>query len=284
MDLAYTVNCQRGDGLRESYYAYTREVFGFDLKVWHDAGYWDDRYIPHSLIDGGRVVANVSAALMTLQVHGKDIPAVQLGSVGVLPPYRGRGLARALMERVMAACKGYPLVFLFANEDAAGFYPRFGFRQIPQIQPCVCVEDNGAIQTPHRLPVDAEPVRRLAAANLRRSAVLDARGNPSICWFHLLYDFADAIYYIPEHDTLFLAEYEDDTAHVYDVLTESQVDFDSIQPYIQRPQTRKICFHFTPDWLGAAYEPVPWAEGGMYAAGDALGDADPFRFPVTAQT
>lgn len=34
MDLAYTVNCQRDDGLRESYYAYTREVFGFDLKAW----------------------------------------------------------------------------------------------------------------------------------------------------------------------------------------------------------------------------------------------------------
>lgn len=110
MTLAYITNCHHDGGLRESYYAYTREVFGFDLGAWHDKGYWDDRYVPHSLIDGEQVVANVSASLMILQINGKDVPAVQLGSVGVLPQYRGRGLARTLMERVLDTYKGYPMI------------------------------------------------------------------------------------------------------------------------------------------------------------------------------
>ena len=139
MTLSYITNCQYDDGLRQSYYAYTREVFGFDLKTWHDKGYWDDRYVPHSLINSGQVVANVSASLMILQVNGKDVPAVQLGSVGVLPEYRGQGLARTLMERVLDVYKGYPLLFLFAGGQVDGFYTQFGFRRIPEIQPCVCV-------------------------------------------------------------------------------------------------------------------------------------------------
>lgn len=94
----YIKNCQHDDILRPSYFAFTQEVFGFDLAAWRDAGHWDERYVPHSLIDHGRVVANVSATLMSLQVRGKDIYAVQLGSVGVLPEYRGRGLARMLIN------------------------------------------------------------------------------------------------------------------------------------------------------------------------------------------
>lgn len=57
MDVIYMENCRRDEALGDSYDAYTQAVFGFTLKVWWDAGYWDGRYIPHSLVDGGRVIA-----------------------------------------------------------------------------------------------------------------------------------------------------------------------------------------------------------------------------------
>lgn len=282
--MEYVTNCQHDEGLRQSYHAYTRAVFGFDLTAWHKKGYWDDRYIPHSLIDNGRVVANVSAALMTLQVNDKDMPAVQLGSVGVLPEYRGRGLARMLMERVLDIYRGYPLIFLFAEGQVDGFYKRFGFRRIPEIQPCVRVNGIGTVNKSDKIPPEAEPVRRLIGAKLQRSGILDARENPTIYWFHLLYEFPEDIYSIPDHDIVFLAKYDQDTVHVYDILSEKPVSLDQIEAYIRRPETRKICFHFTSDWLGIEYEPDPWKEDGLYVTGNALDGVDPFKFPVTAQT
>ena len=284
MDHIYMENCQRHEGLCESYFAYTREVFGFDLAAWRDAGYWDESYIPHSLVDGGRVVANVSASLMTLQVNGEDVPAVQLGSVGVLSQYRGRGLAKTLMERVLDRYKGYPLIFLFAGGQVSGFYTRFGFRRVPEIQPCIRTHGGGEVREAHHLAWDAEPVRRLTGARLQRSAILDARDNPSVYLFHMLYEFGESIYHIPEYDIVFLAEYDGDTAHIYDILSKNPVSFGRIASYLRRPETREIIFHFTPDWLDGDYEPIPWKEDGMYVIGDVLEGADPFKFPVTAQT
>lgn len=282
--MEYIINCQHDDGLRRSYYAYTQAVFGFDLMAWHETGYWDERYIPRSLIDTGRVVANVSASLMALQINGRDVPAVQLGSVGVLPQYRGRGLARMLMERVLDAYTEYPLIFLFAGGQVDGFYTRFGFRRVPEIQPCIYLNENGAVKESQRIALDAEPVKRLMAARLRRSGILDARENPSVYWFHLMYEFGEYIYHIPEHDIVFLAEYDREKAHVYDILSEKPVSFDLIAAYIRKPQTREICFHFTPDWLGIEYQPVPWKEDGLYIIGNVLDGVDPFKFPVTAHT
>lgn len=177
----------------------------------------------------------------------------------------------------------YPLIFLFAGGQVSGFYTRFGFSRMPEIQPCIYVNEGGTAQ-PLRVSLDTEPVKRLVTAKLQRSGILDARGNPSIYWFHLMYEFPEALYYVPEQDIVFVAEYDKDTADVYDVLSERPVSFDRIEGYVRRPETRKICFHFTPDWLGIEYEPAPRKEDGLYVMGDVLDDADPFRFPVTAHT
>lgn len=127
MRFTYMENCHLRDHLLHSYFTFTREVFGFDLADWWDAGCWDSRYIPHSLLENGKAAANVSASLMTLQIRGEDVPAVQIGSVGVLPAYRGQGLARMLMERVLDTYREYPLLFLFAGAEVSGFYLKYGF-------------------------------------------------------------------------------------------------------------------------------------------------------------
>jgi len=204
--------------------------------------------------------------------------------VGVLPQYRGRGLARTLMERVLDIYRGYPLIFLFAEGQVDGFYTRFGFRRIPEIQPCLSLEEGRDLKEPRTVPLEAEPVKRLAGAKLRRSDILDARENKTIYRFHLMYEFSEDIYHIPEYDIVFLARYDRERAHVFDILSDRPVSFDRIGAYIRRPQTREVCFHFTPDWLGIEYEPLPWKEDGLYVVGDALDGADPFRFPVTAHT
>ena len=76
-----------------------------------------------------------------------DTPALLLGPLTIEPPFRDRGIAKAMMERALkdAKDKGHRLVVLVGDEP---YYARVGFKRVP----------NGAITMPG--PVD--PARMLA--------------------------------------------------------------------------------------------------------------------------
>lgn len=87
--------------LRRTFNNLTRETFGFDFEQWYIDGYWQKRYIPYSLLDGDRVVANISVNDLNFLVMGEKKRYIQLGTVMTDKAYRGLGLSRALMERVL---------------------------------------------------------------------------------------------------------------------------------------------------------------------------------------
>ncbi len=60
-----------------------------------------------------------------------DTPALLLGPLTVEPPFRGRGVARALLDRTLAEAKakGHRLVVLVGDEP---YYSRVGFKKIPR--------------------------------------------------------------------------------------------------------------------------------------------------------
>jgi predicted N-acetyltransferase YhbS len=60
-----------------------------------------------------------------------DTPALLLGPVTVEPPFRGRGIARALIERSLSAARadGHRLVVLVGDEP---YYGQSGFKRIPK--------------------------------------------------------------------------------------------------------------------------------------------------------
>ncbi len=62
-----------------------------------------------------------------------DTPALLLGPLTVEPPFRERGVGRALLERALqnAKAKGHRLVVLVGDEP---YYNRVGFKQIPKGQ------------------------------------------------------------------------------------------------------------------------------------------------------
>jgi len=59
-----------------------------------------------------------------------DAPALLLGPLTVEPPFRSRGVGRALMDRALneAKAKGHRLVVLVGDEP---YYSRMGFKRIP---------------------------------------------------------------------------------------------------------------------------------------------------------
>src|ERR1700686_1476575 len=60
-----------------------------------------------------------------------DTPALMLGPLTVEPPFRGRGVGRALLDRALkdAKAKGHRLVVLVGDE---AYYGRVGFKTIPK--------------------------------------------------------------------------------------------------------------------------------------------------------
>ena len=77
-----------------------------------------------------------------------DTPALMLGPLTIEPPFRDRGIGKAMMERALgdAKAQGYKLVVLVGD---APYYARVGFKRVP----------NGAI----KMPGPADPARILAA-------------------------------------------------------------------------------------------------------------------------
>lgn len=62
-----------------------------------------------------------------LKPHGKDI--LELASIAVYPEYRGRGIARAIIEHLL---KNSPRpLYLMCESKNGALYEKFGFRDIP---------------------------------------------------------------------------------------------------------------------------------------------------------
>ena len=89
-----------------------------------------------------------------------DTPALMLGPLTVEPPFRSRGIGRALLDRALkeARAKGHRLVLLVGDE---AYYSRVGFKMIPK----------GRVKMPG--PVD---YARLLVAELVDGAFTDVSG------------------------------------------------------------------------------------------------------------
>jgi predicted N-acetyltransferase YhbS len=78
-----------------------------------------------------RIGTLLVGSVRQLPVCVGDTPALVLGPLTVEPPFRGRGVGRALLDRALAdaRAKGHRLVFLVGDEP---YYSRVGFKAVPK--------------------------------------------------------------------------------------------------------------------------------------------------------
>lgn len=77
-----------------------------------------------------RIGTLMVGSLRQLPICIGDTPALLLGPLTVEPPFRDRGVGRALLDRALrdAKAKGHRLVMLVGDE---AYYSRVGFKRIP---------------------------------------------------------------------------------------------------------------------------------------------------------
>jgi predicted N-acetyltransferase YhbS len=113
-----------------------------------------------------RIGTLLVGSVRQLPVTIGDTPALMLGPLTVEPPFRGRGVGRALLERALgdARARGHRLVVLVGDEP---YYSSVGFRKIPK----------GRAIMPS--PVDPD---RLLVAELVEGAFADVSGEIRPDW------------------------------------------------------------------------------------------------------
>ncbi len=260
------------DRVRAAFNALAGEVFGLSFEEWYRQGCWTDRYIPYLLLDGDRAAANVSVNRMETDWDGKRKHCIQLGTVMTAPAYRGRGLARMLIEEVLRdwldRCDA---LYLFANDTVLDFYPKFGFQRQAETQRRLL---------PSLLPAAApQPLRRLDMALPADRELLRAcyqRGNPhtrlpmldneGLLMFYCASFLRDHVFYLEDSQTAAILEREEDALICLDLYGGRNTPAQAL-----------------PHLLGSLLQSLPdhWTAGtkelrlGFAPAGEALGEAIP---------
>ena len=260
-----------------------REIFGFDFSRWCELGYWRGQYIPYTLLEGERAVANVSASPMELEIFGRRVRWLQLGTVMTAPDCRGQGLCRLLLERVLAEWEDRcGAVYLFANDSVLDFYPRFGFARMEQAVSFRL--GGGAAEPARKLDLDSAADRRLlfeAAEASRPRAAVSLLGSAELVLFYAVNFYRDCVYWLERYGAAFLLDWEE--GELLDVFCPGEVPLETLLQAALPARPKGWRLGFTPKGWTPEY---PLAGDTLFVRGPeaALLAGRAFRFPELSHT
>ncbi|GGF58811.1 GNAT family acetyltransferase [Paenibacillus albidus] len=254
--MIHSYNFKNRDEYRASFNRLSKLVFGIDFEAWYQKGAWDDRYICHSIVTDDQIIANVSVSKMDLVINGESKRALQIGTVMTHPEHRGKGLSKQLMEYVLETYEDTcDMFFLFANSTVLDFYPKFGFTTLPEHQFYlnISVQPKDELILLDKLDVSKEEhwdsIKQMLFSRRPISKHFGVTNNEGLFQFYALNVFHECLYYSRTDDAIIIFEHEGDLLHLYDVISDKQVNIETLVSRITTKQTRKVRFHFTPDQL-----------------------------------
>lgn len=253
----YRCNYRDDNMLRSSFDRLTEKTYGFNFKQWYEDGYWGDKYIPYSLLDGDKVVSNVSVNIIDFLILGEQKKYVQIGTVMTDEEYRGQGLSRILMERVIKEWEDKcDLIYLFANDSVLDFYPKFGFEQCNEYQYSIKrIKENKSekiIKMNMDSNIDREFVYNMACNTIPLSKV-SMKNNASLIMFYCTYFMKDSIYYIEDYEAIIICNFNEDILYIQDIFATKEINLDKIINAMISEKTKKVVLGFTPNNI-SSYE------------------------------
>ncbi len=265
---------------------FVQGIFGLDFAAWDEAGYWDEAYTPFSYFEGDEVVSSLCLYLLDAVIEGRETKLAQISAVGTRESDRGKGLNRELTERALEWAEGkHEGVFLFADEDAAPFYERTGFRSIEEFLEILPAEEvsprGGAVNLDAGSKDDLAKIHDFA---LRREPISDrlSIGNAKLTAWHAIYMLDDAYHEIPELDCLVAFDRKGERLRVYDIIAEKMPEWRHLHPFIADAADREVEFHFHTDKLGIDKMKTEVVEGNFPFIGAVFPAKKPV-FPFTSR-
>jgi GNAT superfamily N-acetyltransferase len=287
MNLTYRENYWNSPELKKEFMSFLVRIFGLDLSLWDNKGFWDRRYRPFSYFDNGTLVSNVCVYSMNMTIRGKQCLVAQISAVGTLPEYRRKGLSFRLTQQAMAwARDNHDFFFLFADEAAYRFYEECGFRRTDEYKARISAPQSvarpGAVRLDMQRTDHIKQVYRLASERCPVSDVLGVT-NDKLFMYWCLYTLRDHIHYISELDTLVLCKRDGGLLTVFDILGQRVPAFAEIYSYICDPGDETIEFLFMVDKQDLGDHDLVRVEGnGTHLLGKFPLESTQFIFPFTS--
>ena len=237
---------RENEELRRSFNELATKVFGLNFEGWYQNGFWKDNYNPYSVVEDGKVVANVSVNTCDMNYDGTVKHLLQLGTVMTDPDLRGKGYSRKIMERIFDDFEEkVDGIYLFANDSVVDFYSKFGFEERKEYQFSKTVS-TGSGRTAKLVPMSSEEdwdkMSRILNDTEQNSKMYMV-GNSGLYMFYLSQFMQENTFYIAECDTYAIAEIEDDTLILHAVIGNGDID-DVITAFGK--DIKKVVLSFTP--------------------------------------
>ncbi|EFQ9069535.1 GNAT family N-acetyltransferase [Listeria monocytogenes] len=274
---------------RDSFNRLAESTFDINFEEWYSDGFWNDKYVCYSYIDDNKVIANVSINKMNLIYQGEDYRALQIGTVMTHPDYRGQGLAKKLLEHVIAKYEDqYDFLYLFANDTVLDFYPKFGFERVEEssftVDACSLERESSNLKklNPGN-KTDFQLIRRIVSEKTPLSNILDVRESEDLLMFYVLIALKNELYYIEELDVIVLMEQEDADLYVLDILSTKKLDVVEVLRYLPIKKIETIHLLFTPEkskYIDAAH--IIETEDMLFVRPNILTSENYFLFPATS--
>lgn len=214
--------------LRASFNALAEATFGLNFENWYALGYWSDNYAPYSVLEDGKIVANVSVNRTDMVVEGQRKRLYQLGTVMTHPDYRNRGYIRAIMAEVEKDIADADGVFLFANDSVLDFYPKFGFRRNQEFVYSRAVEQSGECIM-KQVPMDVPENRNRLAAAMESSTFrteCTMVDNPGLIFFYAAQFMQENVYTVD--NTWIIAEPEASSLLIHNVFATEEISLEEV--------------------------------------------------------
>ncbi len=242
---------QKDNKRRTAFNNLAQKVFGLSFEGWYEAGYWNANYIPYTLFDEQKAVANVSVNIMDFNILGERHHYIQIGTVMTDEDYRKRNLNRFLMERVLEEWRNKcELAYLFANKSVLGIYPKFGFRQIKEYEHFKSINKTKADSNSlEKLNMATQSNRDMLYDYAKHSAALgkiSIADNVDLVMFYCISFLKDHVYYLKESDSIVVASINAKRLHVWGVFCKSEVALDKVIDSFINDQLDEVVLGFTP--------------------------------------
>jgi GNAT superfamily N-acetyltransferase len=285
--------------IRHSDSAYHDRFFSFVASIfkvgrtffdWGARGGWVDGYEVFAMIVDGQIVSTVGRQSMQCVINGEARNGYQIGAVATHSDHRNRGLARALMERVLDELDAPDQpVIVFANASVLDFYPRFGFRRLAQSRFVGHIDVRPANTLAPSLDLSKATDRTwLADHCVRANAIgrgFTARDYYPTLLFHLTREPLRT-FRLDSLEAVVVAQQDGERLLIRDLLAVRAFSLMDALPRLCTQPARTIEFGFHPEvwWPNAESEALHDAESRLFVRGTAAEVGEPVRFPDLAHT
>ncbi|BCN32697.1 GNAT family N-acetyltransferase [Anaeromicropila herbilytica] len=245
---------QKNDAIRKSFNMLTLSTWGWDFEDWYQNGYWSNNYIAYSIVDGERVVANVSISPMKFINKEKVMNFIQLGTVMTDNSYRQQGLIRELIKEIELDYKdkvdGY---FLFANDSVLEFYPKFGYRKAIQYEYFKEINNEIINETEVQVMARSIPMQGkeqwLAFEDAIKASCIQndlwLENNLELVMFYVTKFMCNNVYKVDSQDAYIIAEVNDGVLYIHQIFSPIEVDMEEIIAAFGK-DIKKVILGFTP--------------------------------------